>query len=244
MLNTMPCLFHLAATTSTMQEAENIITNLNPAPEEFIVIADTQTSGLGRNQNLWQSPLGGLWFSYCLKTIEVSHQVTLLLGLVLRDVLAEQYPYLESGLMIKWPNDLMLNGKKLAGILVKQFQSFLVIGIGINTNNRIPVLSGGWKPVSIAESLSFHVSNMGILSNFLAAFIAEYHTYCKFGINGYVEKINQHLFGRNMTTVFSTDSSVLKGICKGIAKDGALQLLDENGNTISCYAGSVIRIVE
>lgn len=238
-----PLFIHLNLTESTMLEAESIMNKIDPSPEQFLVIADAQSNGKGRNQNIWHSPSGGLWFSYCVKSSIVSHQVTLLLGLLLRDTLAKQYPDLESSLRIKWPNDLMLNDKKMAGILVKYLQGYLIIGIGINTNNAVPDLSGPWKPINLKDLLSFPVSHIGLLTNLLSAFTMESVSYFHTGIKAHQDRINQNLFGRDKIMEFDTDSEVLTGICRGISEEGALELEKETGELLSFYAGSVINII-
>lgn len=226
-----------------MLEAERIISAIEPKPEQFIVTADTQAGGTGRNQNVWYSPAGGLWFTYCLKTSEVSHQITLLIGLCLNESLTEQYPSLKNRLQIKWPNDLMLEGKKLAGILVRHIHNYLIIGIGINTNNIVPALPGTFKPANLTDAFSFTVSNSGILSNLIINFTKELSNYNKSGISSYIESINQNLFGKDRVIEFDTENGIVTGTCKGISEDGALIMVRDNTEVISCYAGSVIRLI-
>lgn len=115
----------------------------NGAPEGTVLIAEEQISGKGRLGRAWHSPKGGAWFSILLRPqIELVQSgcigVTLAVGLAAGLRKAYQCP-----VGIKWPNDLWVNGRKLAGILVElatqgETIEWLVAGIGINVNNPVP----------------------------------------------------------------------------------------------------------
>ncbi len=110
------------------------------APEGTIAVAEQMTAGRGRRGRHWEAPAGsGIWMSILLRpTILPSEAsvLTLLAGLAVCQALED-----ETGLApkIKWPNDIMLNGKKLVGILTEmdcemQATHFVIVGIGINVN--------------------------------------------------------------------------------------------------------------
>lgn len=95
------------------------------------VIAKTQTSGKGRNKKNWFSPVGGLWFSIFLEDLLRDRgALSQISSVVICEVLSEQ------GLKvnIKWPNDIILKGKKLGGILIEKFKGSFIVGIGLNLN--------------------------------------------------------------------------------------------------------------
>jgi len=103
---------------------------------DFIVVAERQKAGNGRHGREWHSPKGGLWFSFvCPKPSDLPDEVfylsTLAIGVCVKDILEEAYG---CSLMIKWPNDILLNGKKVCGILCEKVGNKLICGIGINTN--------------------------------------------------------------------------------------------------------------
>jgi BirA family biotin operon repressor/biotin-[acetyl-CoA-carboxylase] ligase len=111
----------------------------NGAPGRLAIIAAQQTAGRGRNANPWHAPAGNLNFSALLRP---DHPAPpgywpLLAGLALHDAIAAALPN-PNGLMLKWPNDLLLNGAKLAGILIDSaigshgIPDWVVIGIGVN----------------------------------------------------------------------------------------------------------------
>lgn len=106
-----------------------------------LIFAETQTAGKGRLGRRWFSDYGGLYFSITLKpnlSIENIPKITLTSGLAVCEALNE----LKLNARIKWPNDVLIDGKKVCGILceiVGEINALLtIVGIGINVKNRIP----------------------------------------------------------------------------------------------------------
>lgn len=103
--------------------------------EGLVFVADEQTVGRGRRGGVWVSPKGeNLAFSILLKPIASKvlwHRLSLLTGLAVAETLENHVPLSE----IKWPNDVRVGGKKIAGILVEAGKDFVIVGIGININS-------------------------------------------------------------------------------------------------------------
>ena len=94
-------------------------------------IARIQTSGKGRNSKNWFSPDGGLWFSLVLEKFSgQSGALSLLCAVAVCEAL-EKHDLLTN---IKWPNDIILKGKKLGGIIIEKVQGKFIVGIGLNLN--------------------------------------------------------------------------------------------------------------
>ena len=108
------------------------------APAFTVVVADTQTSGRGRSGKSWKSLQGlGLWISFLIRPRmgEVQLLAPILMGIATTRAVETICPnlYLE----IKWPNDVLMNGRKLGGILCEKMgPSALVVGVGINISHR------------------------------------------------------------------------------------------------------------
>ena len=108
------------------------------APEGLVVVAEHQTSGRGRLDRVWESPVGtGLTFSLLLRPdlpITSWTWIPLLTGYALHAALADRIPEV----MLKWPNDVLVGEHKISGILVERVETDLgpaaVIGIGLNVN--------------------------------------------------------------------------------------------------------------
>ena len=120
---------HFSSLTSTNDYAKSV---LNTLKEGTVIIADKQIAGKGRCQRYWYSPDGGLWFSIILKPKNPSI-VSLLIGVALCDVLKT----FAVKPRIKWPNDILINSKKAAGVLTEIIQDTVIVGIGLNVNIQI-----------------------------------------------------------------------------------------------------------
>ena len=107
------------------------------APDRWAVVAETMTGGRGTHGRPWHAPTGGLYTSFILRGLSDPHLLTLALGNAVADVL--EVAGVEP--RIKWVNDVLVGGKKAAGILVESESTgdridFLVCGIGINLNGK------------------------------------------------------------------------------------------------------------
>lgn len=124
-----------------------------------IVIAKTQKSGRGRFNRVWESPDGGLYVSFILKP-DIDVEKTTLLPLLTSIVVSKTLSYYGLSSKIKWPNDVVVNKKKIAGILLesdvyKDKLRYLILGIGINLNVRGDLFSNELKniPTSVVSEL-------------------------------------------------------------------------------------------
>lgn len=140
------------------------------AADQSVVIADAQKKGRGRLQRSWMSDVGGLYFTLILRP-QIPAVSGFLVNFITSSALAETIRDC-TGLepMVKWPNDILLEGRKLSGMLSEmeaedEMVSFINIGIGLNVNNDP---SGVETPAtSLAKELGHEVSRRQLLSNFL-----------------------------------------------------------------------------
>jgi len=107
-----------------------------------VIISDFQTGGKGRKGPNWASPIGGIWMSLALETNLKTHELFRILILVTKLLCQTLESHTKLNTMVKWPNDILVNGKKVGGILldaevesdrIKQ----VIIGIGMNSNNDL-----------------------------------------------------------------------------------------------------------
>ncbi len=94
-----------------------------------VVRAEEQGNGYGRKGRAWHSPKGGLWFSFIVSTNDPFFWI-MCSSVSIVDVFPE--------LKIKWPNDVYHKKRKIAGILSERIEDRIIVGIGINVNNKIP----------------------------------------------------------------------------------------------------------
>ena len=125
---------HYKTVGSTNDEARRLIKQ--GEGEGLVVIADNQTAGKGKPGSRWFSPPGNLYFSAVVKPYKNPKDlapVTLLSALAARAMISKVS---KLPVVIKWPNDLLIRGKKVGGILTEGLASgHLIIGLGININN-------------------------------------------------------------------------------------------------------------
>jgi BirA family biotin operon repressor/biotin-[acetyl-CoA-carboxylase] ligase len=112
------------------------------APAGTVVLAEEQTAGRGRDGRTWRSPVGGVWLGMLLRPpLPEAGIMSLRVGLVLADVVDDLVGGART--QLKWPNDVLLGGRKLAGILSEarwqgDTPQWLGLGIGVNVVNEIP----------------------------------------------------------------------------------------------------------
>jgi len=159
-------LIHHATVDSTNTWAKNHLTTF-PQKALVVVSTDDQTAGRGRFKRVWVSPPHtNLALSYCLPLALLKHPpatAPLLLALSARAVLEP----LGFQTHIKWPNDLLLQGKKCAGILTETFDGWMVIGIGLNVNMPPRALEQIDRPASSLHSVSGQIFSLSALQQSL-----------------------------------------------------------------------------
>ncbi len=127
--------------SSTQDEIRNRIVD-NKIVNGLVIRAEIQTKGRGRFGREWQSASGGSYQSIAIKDSEGIYQKQSLSSAIAVG-LAQEFSAIEMEMNvgIKWPNDLYVSGKKVAGILPEYFRGYLILGIGVNALNDVP--SGG-----------------------------------------------------------------------------------------------------
>jgi len=140
-------------------------------PEGTVIVAEVQTKGKGRKNRIWYSPEGGLWFSVVLYP-HIPPQNGMLITMASSVAVAQAIKEI-TGLspIVKWPNDLLLNGKKISGILT-EFDAemdrinYAVVGIGINVNNPLSKELQE-NATSLIQEKGSHVSRVKLLRSIL-----------------------------------------------------------------------------
>ena len=164
---------HVAVTQSTNLDAITLAEN--GAPSGTVVIADEQTSGSGRRGRLWSSPKGNLYFSIVIRVnIElpaISFLGAIAAGITIEEILT-QHGINTAQLRYKWPNDVLIDNKKICGILLNskrqgKTMEWIVCGIGIN------ILSYPERATSISSyvpNVALSLSNVQLLHSTLENF--------------------------------------------------------------------------
>ncbi|MCD6551782.1 biotin--[acetyl-CoA-carboxylase] ligase [Thermotoga sp.] len=143
--------------------------NFSRYPDGTVVVALEQTSGYGRNKRRWHSPRGGLWFSVLFKPRKRVELV--FYTKVFSVAIVKTLETLKVRAGIKWPNDVYIYGRKLAGILTEGIfegkkPMAIVVGVGMNVNNEIPD-ELKTRAISLEEILGKEVSLMRLMEAIL-----------------------------------------------------------------------------
>ncbi|MDQ1145278.1 BirA family biotin operon repressor/biotin-[acetyl-CoA-carboxylase] ligase [Bacillus sp. SORGH_AS 510] len=216
-------------------------------PEGTVIIAEEQKAGKGRMNRKWHSPkYTGVWMSLILRPnipLTKAPQLTLLTAVAVVQAIEEM-----TGLNpeIKWPNDILLNGKKITGILTElQAEAdrihSIIIGIGINVNQKMEDFPEDLRET--ASSLFIQegeiVSRAGLIRSFFKHFEKLYLLYLDQGFfpikvlwESYAVSIGRILRARTLTTT-------IEGRALGITDEGVLKLEDETGIVHHIYSADI-----
>lgn len=211
--------------------------------QALCVCANTQNDGIGRHDHIWLSPPGGLWFTFDLELNQNIPSFALYAGFCVHKCLESLFSPLKGRLLIKWTNDIILDNRKLGGILCR-YQSAkktYTIGIGLNTNNEIPQELGKFGAISLASVLGFPVSNHWLCKNLI--YSLESHCQTDLEDYSYLTYCNNHLFGKEKLALFETGGLHLKAEIMSIDPSGALLIRKEMGEFTNLHTGSILEIL-
>lgn len=225
--------------TSTMDVAKREARQ--GASEGTVVITDNQTRGRGRLKRVWLSPRDNIALSVILRP-DLSHLPSLIMLASLAVVgTIKTVTGLKS--QIKWPNDVLINDKKVSGILIESdlqgsAVNYSIIGIGLNVNLKpadFPEIQS--IATSLAHELGKDVSRLSVIRCLLAEIERLYLTLSS-GDSIYREWRDNMVTLNKRVRVTSGDT-VYEGIAESVARDGSLRLRSANGRLTRIVAGDV-----
>ncbi|MDI7741382.1 biotin--[acetyl-CoA-carboxylase] ligase [Lysinibacillus fusiformis] len=218
------------------------------AQDGTVVIAETQTDGKGRMSRPWESTKGkGIWMTVIIKPDVLPHQApqfTLVAAVSIVNAIKSLYSNFTP--VIKWPNDILINGLKCTGILTEMIAEMdrvqaLLIGIGINVNQQRDDFPEDLH--AIATSLSIEEKStlnraelVGTILNYLEKYSELYVT------QGFspIKKLWEEASGTIGKQIKATTlTEVLQGKAIGITEAGVLEIQLENGEIRSIYSADI-----
>ncbi len=214
------------------------------APEGTLVIADEQTAGRGRAGRRWLTPPGsGLAASLVLRPELPGSQIghLALLGGVATAQAIESLCKLRP--QLKWPNDVWINEKKVAGILGESSHStagleWVVLGIGINVTAGPPKETETRQPASFLEEESGHALDRVRLLLELVRALAKHYPYL--GKTALVSEWERRMIWRGKRVrVLNPAGNYIEGMALGLAPGGELRLQPDDGHALRITAGDV-----
>ncbi len=216
------------------------------APNGTLVIADKQTAGRGRRGRAWETPKGtAIAMTLLMRPNlrpEKASMLTLVMGMAVTKAVNELY---DLNCQIKWPNDVVLEGKKICGILVEMSAEmnaihYLVIGCGINANMTEFPEELKERGISLRMITGHEVDRAQIIQRSLE-WLEKY--YKKFeetnDMSGLMEEYNQMLVNIGSEVCVLDPCGEYRGKALGINNAGELLVEKEDGTTENVYAGEV-----
>lgn len=208
--------------------------------EKALFCADEQTNGRGRRGRTWFSLSGNLFFSLCFEAeIADISAFTFISSLSLAEAVLE-YPESENiDVALKWPNDVLLNGAKISGILIeKGAENFLVVGIGVNIA-VVPDVSDILYPVTSLEKAGIKTDKLIFLKKFLAHWNKNITLWKAEGINSILQNWLKLAYKLGENISISQKNGVECGKFIGLDKNGALLLQKNDGVVEKKLVGDV-----
>lgn len=235
-------IIHFDEITSTNDYLKD---NYNKLPNYTICYADYQTKGRGRINRKWQANKGdNITMSVLINDKQLIESVsfipciTLQIAVSVHKVLSQYV----SNLKIKWPNDLLVDGKKLCGILTEGISTSncieaIISGIGINVNqeNFVEELINNTTSVCIETNKKFEIKDLIVeLSKKITDDLNS------FFLNNYssIDYLKEHLFGINEMVSFYRNNEIETGTIIDVNNDGSLKL-NVNGKNIDVESGEI-----
>jgi len=229
---------------STQDEARALA--MQGAPEGTVVIAEAQTSGRGRIGRAWAAPPGGIYLSIILRpaiTPPEALRFPLIAGVAVAQAIEE---VTRLSPRLKWPNDVLISGKKVAGILTEMNAemdrlNFIIVGIGINVNTppeNLPEELRATATTLAAES-GRQIPRVKLVQALLAKFETLHDEFRKEGFEPIRRrwKALSETLGTMVTVTFADQQ--VHGRAFDIDQDGALLIQKWNGNLERVVAGDV-----
>ena len=233
---------------STQNFAQNIAADKKE--NGTIIIAEKQTSGRGRLDRKWTSPKGGIWFSLIIHPkfdVSSSTLIPILSAVALSKSIKS---VLDIETEVKWPNDITMNGKKVAGVLVDaSFQTnsidYLILGIGINFDIDTKKLekrltkTPNFYGIDSLRGKEDKTPPKKLLKEFLLQFEKNLFQLDKGEKSKIIKEWTKRAAGIGKKITINTSNGKISGISQGIDNDGALKIKTRN-KIQKIYVGDVV----
>jgi BirA family transcriptional regulator, biotin operon repressor / biotin---[acetyl-CoA-carboxylase] ligase len=215
-------------------------------PEGAVVLAEEQTSGRGRAGRTWHSErAAGIYITLLLRPKLAPVQAPLLTMMAGLSAHATIQAHTNLAVDLKWPNDLLINGKKIGGILTEMHAEpgqvrFIIVGIGLNVNQE------KFPAELSAAATSLHIesdraqSRMELLVRLLREFESDYNRFLSDGPESVTERfaaVSSYAQGKRVRVVNGKES--FTGTTAGVGPEGLLQVKRDTGTVVSVIAGEV-----
>jgi BirA family biotin operon repressor/biotin-[acetyl-CoA-carboxylase] ligase len=231
----------LDSTNSTAKELARAGAN-----ESTVVIAQTQTKGRGRFERIWESPGGGVYLSFILRP-QIPAEKASLLPFVAALAVSRTISSYGLHAFIKWPNDVQVHNKKIAGILLesevnKHTINYVVVGIGINLNIDIKNLPSEirTKSTSMISELGHPFDYYEFLTTLFKQFEVFYSLFIKQQYERIIDEWKTSTDTLGKTIRVHTSAETIQGVAFDVDQSGFLLLKTEKGEIRKILSGDCL----
>lgn len=231
-------------TDSTNLQAK--LASAQGAAHGTLFMADKQTAGRGRRGRNWDSPSGGnVYFTLLLKpdfAPDMASMVTLVMGMAVTEAIRE---YCGVEAMIKWPNDVVVKGRKVCGILTElglqgSAIDYLVIGVGINVGRQEFAPEIADIATSLSAETDREIDRAELLKHIVRRFEDLYEDFVGGkGLKRLRERYNALLINKDREVRVLDPKGEYTGLARGITDAGELWVERQDGTAVAVYAGEV-----
>lgn len=221
----------------------------NGEPEGTAVVADSQSKGKGRIGRRWESPSGVNVYTSIILRPDVSPQAAQNLTFLSAVAVAEAVESVCPGRpTVKWPNDILIDSRKVAGILLEMDSeadriNFVIAGIGVNVNMKERMLPDAVRSIatSLAEKSGQEVDRIGFVSTLYASIEKWYRIYSMEGFGPILTAWKGYFDAEGKPIKVSSFNRTVTGICAGVDESGALLVRNPAGAIVRIISGDAER---
>jgi len=235
-------------TTHSTQNLAILLAEKNPGSDGLVIIAEQQTSGRGRRNRTWLSPKGGIWLSVVLRPRISASKMTLLpfaAALAVCDAIKKTT---QLDAKLRWPNDVTISGKKVAGILIDSSMEgeridYAVIGMGINANFDPSAISShlekSIKVTSLSDELGHKTSILGLTKEVLERLEYYYLELKNCFPHTLIDEWKKNSDILHQKVVVIHNNRTIQGIAADVKDDGSLLVRTDDCGNINVVANDI-----
>lgn len=238
------------STTSTNWAAKKLCAEKDAADlHGTLVVAEEQTGGFGRLGRAWASPAGGIWASVILKpTLPIDSLPMIMMAASVAVARSIRRKY-DLGALIKWPNDVYIGDKKVAGLILELSSEgeevhYCLLGLGIDANVDLNELSPELRRMvtSISAELGREVDRASLLAMILREFESRYRILSSGEFEPVIREWKSLSLTLDTRVSIRTMRKTFEGVAIDIDQHGALIIRRDNGRVEKVVAGDIVHL--
>lgn len=237
---------------STNDYLKSQLSNFKPLPEWSAIMAKNQTNGRGQRENSWiVEPNSNLTFSFVLFPNYLNLQQHFIINMLISLGIIDWLKFLNIIATIKWPNDILIGNKKIAGILIENISNSKeikqsVIGIGVNVNQKQFLEDLQHTASSLFKESGIFIEDLeSACLDLLASIYNRVENYKNNSLSNIdlLKEYNNSLFRRDILASYSSNNITFQAILTKVDENGQLYLL-KNNKEITFYFKELVFVMQ